>query len=155
MTFARYLHLVRTTYAKVDIELDVSKSATPAAIKRLSNALGFSPSKSLCDAWLTANGSLTPLFAPPERRLGLRMLAVDEVLDEREGMRERASTCDEPAGGGDSWDARILNCWFQHGWVPFAEFGGGSVLLMEDHSPSRVGETSQIIAFVHDPDEIE
>ena len=51
-------------------------------------------------------------------------------------------------------DQRIRPGWFHDGWLPFAGFGGGILLLIQDYSPTEEGNIGQIIAFTHDPDEI-
>jgi cell wall assembly regulator SMI1 len=38
--------------------------------------------------------------------------------------------------------------------LPFAAFGGGSLVLLVDASPTVHGRSGQIIAFTHDPDQI-
>jgi len=51
-------------------------------------------------------------------------------------------------------DKRIKPCWFNKKWVPFADFGNSIFEVSVDNDPSEHGDLGQIIAYLHDPDNI-
>ena len=55
--------------------------------------------------------------------------------------------------GPASQDLRLTGRWWHRGWQPFASFYGDIVLLV-DHAPGAEGLRGQVIAYVHDPDQI-
>jgi len=77
-------------------------------------------------------------------------LSVSEAIKARAGFAARAPRYvgyeqDRPR------DPRIAPGWYQPGWLPFAAFGGASLVLLVDAAPSARGRAGQIIAFTHDP----
>lgn len=94
-----------------------------------------------------------PFFARPGFLTPYGFLSAASTLRFREVMRKRA-----PGYVGyvepKPRDTRIMPTWYSDGWLPFADFGGGSLLLILDSSPASRGVPGQIIAYTHDPDEI-
>jgi cell wall assembly regulator SMI1 len=84
---------------------------------------------------------------------GYDFLPLVAALGERDGLRRRAPNYEGYVETG-ARDRRIRPGWFHDGWPPFAGFGGGTLLLIQDYSPAAPGNVGQIIAFAHDPDEI-
>jgi cell wall assembly regulator SMI1 len=78
---------------------------------------------------------------------------VRDAIKERAGFERRAPRY---AGYQESRprDARISPGWYQPGWLPFATFGGATLVLLVDASPGPGGRVGQVIAFTHDPDEM-
>jgi cell wall assembly regulator SMI1 len=105
-------------------------------------------------AWTAANGADAIIFARPGYLTGYNFLSVAEALEERESMKDRA-----PGYVGyiepKPRDSRIRAGWFQPGWLPFGNFGGGTLLLILDLAPAESGSMGQVIAFTHDPDRID
>ena len=81
------------------------------------------------------------------------LLSLAGALDTHESFRGIACNYD---GYEDPKprDTRIRHGWFLEGWLPFADFGGGTLMLMANHAPSETGDIGQVIAFTYDPDEI-
>lgn len=80
-------------------------------------------------------------------------ISVEEAIRTHEAMAKREASYERYLQP-DPRDERIRDGWFHHGWLPFADFGGGTLTLFSDMSPSGSGKTGQIIGFVHDPDEM-
>ena len=81
------------------------------------------------------------------------LLSVAETLEQRRSMQEQSpgyADYEDP----EPRDPRIRPGWFQEGWLPFAGWEGGTLLLIQDYSPAEGGQVGQIIAFTHDPDEM-
>lgn len=155
MNFSNYLDRVRAVYDTHASVLQLHPGATKAAVEAVEAQLGFPISADITQAWLLADGgeSDVPVFMRPGYLTGYDFLSLEEAIAERARMSDRApryAGYDEPA----SADARIREGWFHQGWLPFASFGAGTLLLMVDHSPGDGGTMGQIIAFTHDPDQI-
>ena len=117
--------------------------------------MGFPLERGLRDAWLTADGSehQVRMFSRPGFLTGYDFLSLASALKERDSMRSIAPQYEGYVEERPR-DQRIRPGWFYDGWLPFAGFGGGILLLIQDYSPAEEGNTGQIIAFTHDPDEI-
>lgn len=109
----------------------------------------------LREAWTVADGggSYAPVFARPGFLTGLDFLGIEDALEAREAMAKRAPQYRDYAAA-EPRDARIKSGWFEPGWLPFAGFGGATLLFLSDGSPAANGRSGQILGFVHDPDEI-
>jgi cell wall assembly regulator SMI1 len=155
MKFSAYIAKLQKIYGEQDQCLTVHASATDAGIKKADKRLGFSIEPNLCAAWQVCNGCDTwqPVFVRPGYCTGYDFLSLEEAIEARAGMKSRAPQY-EGYADPEPRDKRILPGWFQEGWLPFAAFGGGSLLLIQDYSPSTKGKAGQIIAYTHDPDEI-
>lgn len=148
-----YLTRLRKVYEAEGVELRLKRGATPAQIVKYERSLGFKLSSALKELWQTANGSRAPVFARADVLCGYDLMTIEGSRKARAWSRARSTTYsdyeqEEPR------DRRIQPAWHDDGWVPFADFGGGSMTLMEDHAPTRAGKAGQIIGYVHDPDEI-
>ncbi len=156
MTFIDYLTRLAGLYRRRQITLSRREAASVAELQALERKLGQALPRDLRAAWRATDGigNQQTVFARPGRLTGYEFLSVAGALEAREGLRERAPTY---AGYREpqTRDPRIRAGWFQEGWLPFAEFGGGTLLLIVDLVPSGTGKSGQIIAFTHDPDEIE
>ena len=155
MTFAAYLKGLQKLYASRDVPFSLGRPATAAAVDRLEKKYGFELPAELRNAFLATNWipREKPFFARPGFLTSYGFLSVTSTLAQRAVMAKRAPqyrdyTEPEPR------DPRIAPGWYSDGWLPFAEFGGGSLLLMLDASPGSRGVPRQVIAFTHDPDEI-
>ncbi len=153
--FVDYLDALMRLYARAGRPLPPSPPALVTSLRALQKSLPAALPAGLCAAWLQANGGRTdePVFARPGFLTGYDFLSVSGARHEIESLRKRAPryrSYVEPSPR----DNRILPGWFAPGWVPFAGFGGGSLLLLADLSPSPAGAAGQVIAFTHDPDEI-
>jgi len=155
MMFSEYVQELRKVYASHDMTLRLAAGNTAEALAEAEAKLGFLLEPGLRDAWRMANGSQYEMrvFLRPGFLSGYDFLSLDLLARERASMDRRSpryADYVEP----DPRDKCVRPGWFHNGWVPFAGFGGGSLLLMQDYSPSEVGRAGQIIAFTHDPDEI-
>jgi hypothetical protein len=105
--------------------------------------------------WRSANGGpeYAPVFARPGYSTGYDFLSTAEAVALRGRLRTRA-----PQYGGyidpSPRDARIRAGWYHPGWLPFASFGGGTLILLVDGSPAERGRKGQVIAYAHDPDQM-
>lgn len=156
MDLADYLKKLEGFYSQLDLSRPRNAPASMTQLRAVERELGAPLPTELRAAWLTADGlgSGQTAFARPGRLVGYDFFSVEAALREREGLRRRApaySQYDEPKAR----DSRSRAGWFHPGWLPFGGFGGGSLLLILDMAPSRVGVPGQIIAFSHDPDQLE
>lgn len=155
MKFAAYLKGLERLYASRDVTLSLARPATAAAVDRLEKKYGFELPAELRNAFLTTNGipGEQAFFARPGFLTSYGFSSATSALAQRAVMAKRAPqyrdyTEPEPR------DPRIAPGWYSDGWLPFADFGGGSLLLILDSSPGPRGVPGQVIAFTHDPDEI-
>ncbi len=156
MAFINYLTRLEELYRQHALPLARRDAASLAQLQAVEEQLGLELPEDLRTAWLTTDGlaDYQTVFARPGRLTGYDFLSLAAALREREGLRRRAASYAryiEP----EPRDARIGTDWFQPGWLPFAGFGGGTLLLMLDMAPASGGTLGQIIAFTHDPDQIE
>ena len=156
MQFSDYLKKILALYADSEVDPGLQEAASPADIAALEKEFGFSLPIELKQAWLTANGGgyYCPLFARPGFLTGHDFLSLSESMKERMSMEKRAI---QYLGyeQEEARDTRISPGWYEAGWLPFASFGGGTLSLILDMSPTAAGQAGQIIAFTHDPDCIE
>lgn len=155
MDFDAYLRGLQQIYAQMQVELRVRPAASPAALGALAAAAGGALDSGLVEAWSVADGtaSPTPFFARPRFLTPFDFISTDAAVRQRLAL-ERRSTSYREYTQAEARDIRIGDGWFQAGWVPFAQFGGGTLLLLSDMSPAAPGTAGQVIGFVHDPDEI-
>ncbi|HTA93971.1 MAG TPA: SMI1/KNR4 family protein [Polyangiaceae bacterium] len=156
MAFDDYLTRLEELYRQRALPLACRDAASLAQLQAVEQQLGLELPEDLRTAWLTTDGlgDCQTVFARPGRLTGYDFLSLAAALRAREGLRRRAATYSrytEP----EPRDARIGAGWFQPGWLPFAGFGGGTLLLLLDMAPASAGTPGQIIAFTHDPDQIE
>ena len=148
-----YLAAIREVYDREGAEFAVHSGASDEAIDSYKREVGRSPSSALLALWRAADGSDSTLLCRPGFYTGYELLSLRASLSSRASLRERA-----PRYGDyeqrEPRDRRIQAGWYRAGWLPFASFGGSTLLLLEDHSPSSEGRPKQIIGFVHDPDEM-
>jgi cell wall assembly regulator SMI1 len=156
MTFADYLKQLDALFEAQGYDMDLRPPASRAQLTALEASLGFPVDPALRDAWRLADGSREgiPLFTRHGYLDNFDFLSVDQVLEERRSWEAMARRYEGYAEPGPR-DGRIAAGWFLPGWVPFARFGGGELILMQDHAPSGQGRAGQILAFVHDPDTME
>lgn len=155
MTFSEYLRVLREIYVDNDQKLEVNRGATTTQIQSLNQRLGVKIDRGLRDAWMVANGGKTwqPMFARPRYTTGYDFLSIAQAFKTRTGMKRRAPAYKDYVAPSRR-DRRIQAGWFQDGWLPFASFGGATLMLIQDYSPTAQGTRGQIIAFTHDPDQI-
>jgi len=155
MDFVRFIEVMQGVYADAGATLELNAPATEQQIAAAEHELGFAIDPALKAAWRVANGapSWTPLFARPDFYTGFDFLSIEEALRQRRNMRERAPRY---AGYDEEQprDARLREGWFQDGWLPFAGFSAPVMMLISDASPAASGRSGQVIAFVHDPDQM-
>jgi cell wall assembly regulator SMI1 len=155
MKFSAYLKGIEKLYATRDAELALGRPATAAAIERLERKYGFELPEELRNALQTTNGipEEKAFFGRPGFLSTYSLLSVSGMLEERQAMRRRAPTYGDYVESRPR-DRRIAPGWYCDGWLPFAGFGGGTLLLLVDASPTGRGTPGQVIAYTHDPDEM-
>ena len=153
MRFAAYLAQLRRLHAEVGKELELAPPATAAAVDGLAASLGFDLPPALREAWLAADGSGRDavVFARPGYLTGYAFLSVEGAMRAREARRRVAPRYEGHVQTRER-DRRVRPGWFQEGWLPFASFGEGTLLLLVDLTPSEGGSVGQIISYTHDPD---
>jgi cell wall assembly regulator SMI1 len=156
MKFKKYLDDVMRIYEDMEMTLQISSPASPGDLAALSEKCGFTLPAELQAAWQKTDGlgEDTTFFARPEYLTGYDFLSIDGALKARTAMEKRAARYADYVEP-EPRDQRISSGWFKSGWLPFGSFGGGSLLLIVDFSPSAKGKPGQIICFTHDPDQIE
>ena len=151
-----YAKRLGALYKKMDASLRLELPITEASLANTEKELGFTIDPDLRAYWLYANGGEAdyPFFVAREGYYTVHdFLSIESAINEREHMASRAhqyADYEDPRPR----DKRIKNSWYEQGWLPFGNFGGGSLLLISDLSPSRLGKVGQVIGYVHDPDEI-
>lgn len=155
MNFSHYLDRLRVVCDAHGHAVNLNPGAANAELQAVEAQLGFPISADVRQAWLLANGAErdVPVFMRPGYLTAYDFLTLKAAMTQRANMAARApryAGFDEP----EPRDKRIREGWFHQGWLPFASFGGATLLLMADHSPSEAGTPGQIIAFTHDPDQI-
>lgn len=153
MSFAHYLAGIRTLASKHGASLELRKPAKATALAKLASLNGVLVPGELGAAWRTSDGYEHNLFSRPGFMTGYEFLSVSEAIEERASFAKRAPQYEGYEDPEDR-DPRIAPGWYQPGWLPFASFGGGTLVLLVDASPSKRGRAGQIIAFTHDPDEM-
>ena len=153
MSFAGYLARVSALAAEHGASLELDVPATAEQLAKLDALDGVEVPAELRAAWSTCDGCTQPLLARPRFLTGYALLGVCQAIEARAGFAARApryAGYEEPRAR----DSRIAAGWYQPGWLPFAAFGGASLVLLTDASPNLGGRSGQIIAFTHDPDAI-
>jgi len=152
MSFADYVARISALTERCDGELELRAPAKEKEIRKL-EALPVVVPKELAAAWRITDGTRGTLFAVPRYLTGYEFLSVSEAIAARAGFERRAPRY---AGYEEKRprDPRIASGWYQPGWLPFAAFGGSTLVLLVDASPTARGRVGQIIAFTHDPDAI-
>jgi cell wall assembly regulator SMI1 len=155
MLFSEYVEELRKIYREYDAAWGVARGCTERSLKETEALLGFPLEQGLRDAWRIADGSEPEVrvFSRPGFLTGYDFLPLAAALEQRDVMRRRAPNY-KGYVAAEARDRRIRPGWFHDGWLPFAGFAGGTLLLIQDYSPAAAGNVGQIIAFTHDPDEI-
>ena len=154
MNFDAYVSGLRKFYEDNGLRLALNPGASEGELRSAEQALGFEIDRHLKAAWAVANGGKSRVVLAREGfGPGYEFLSIQQALKERAGFEKRAPRY-EGYEDPEKRDDRIRAGWFQPGWLPFAAFGGATLVLMLDHSPAAAGRQGQIIAFTHDPDRI-
>lgn len=156
MNAVEYLASIRSVYQAVGLSLALRPAANEDDTRRVQAQFGHDPLLALLsNLWRISNGSepYYPVFVRPGFLTGYDLLLIEGALAEYEGMRRRAP---QYAGYEEDTlrDPRIAEGWWNEGWLPFAGFGGSSLLLILDLSPGPMGRAGQVIAYTHDPDQM-
>lgn len=151
MSFSDYLARISALTAQHGSSLEARTPATLKGLGKLEALPGIVVPDELRAAWRTSDGYGNNLFSRPGYLTGYQLLSVSEAIKARAGLAARAPRY---AGYEERRprDPRIAPGWYQPGWLPFAAFGGASLVLLVDASPTARGRSGQIIAFTHDPD---
>lgn len=153
MTPSAYLEAVGATYAQFAAALELGRPLPPedrALLLGATQLPGW-----LEELWSLADGgpSWHPVFTRPNYLTGADFLPLAEALALRDRLRNIA-------GNFADWqeneprDPRVRPGWFLDGWMPFAAFGGSTIVLFADCDPAPGGVVGQVLAYVHDPDQI-
>ncbi|WP_018605687.1 SMI1/KNR4 family protein [Uliginosibacterium gangwonense] len=155
MDFSRYLEAIQAVYDAQGLELETHAPARPLAIAALESEWGIRLVPALRNAWMQADGAGDgmPIFMRPGFLTAYDFLSADEVLS-RHAIWERLSRQYLGYEQETLRDRHIAPGWFHPQWIPFASFDGNTLVLMQDYAPAPEGRVGQIIAFVHDPDEV-
>ena len=155
MTPDQYLSHLRAVYAAYDLPMLPQPPASEQDMQTLSQEIGPVDSD-LSALWQITAGSSAdsaqPLFQRPGFVDALELLTPQQALGEAQRMAQRAQRMWDRAGPA-SQDPRLTGRWWHRGWQPFASFYSDIVLLV-DHAPGAEGLRGQVIAYVHDPDQI-
>lgn len=156
MNFPDYISALTAMHLEHKSKLHLRAGASLSMLEEAERRLGFAIGEELKAAWEFANGSKewATVFSKPGMLQPYSFLSVSEALEERKRMRLR---CDQYEGyvSPHPRSRKIRPGWFQEGWLPFASFGGATLLLIQDFTPSTQGRQGQIISFAHDPDSID
>lgn len=151
----QYLARLQAVYAAFQLHFHPKPPASEQDLAALEAALGPLDTD-LAAFWRLTAGSSTdstqPLFQRPGFVDALDLLAPPQAMAQALRMEKRAQRMWDLAGPA-SQDPRLSGRWWHAGWQPFASFYG-DIVLMVDHHPGPEGQRGQIIAYVHDPDQI-
>lgn len=155
MNFEDYRQALAGFYKECGVDLRLENPAPSTTLDAAEGALGFVLDTDLRSAWLSANGSpeWEAVFSNPGYESTYKFLSVAEALQQRTNMEARSPRYADYVQEAPRSE-KIQSGWFQKGWLPFASFGGATLLLIQDYSPSSAGQPGQIISFTHDPDSI-
>jgi cell wall assembly regulator SMI1 len=141
----------------------IRKSLRPPAkedaLDKLQSKLGMSLPKDFAESLLIHDGQKTDadagLFPYTEDVFGpgpsFRLLPLSEIAREWKMMKE-LHDLGEFEGHKTKPERGICRDWWNPGWVPIAENGGGDFFCL-DLAPGRGGTVGQVIVFCHDMDE--
>jgi cell wall assembly regulator SMI1 len=143
-------------YAQFGLPFETMPPASTKDLATLEGALGPIDA-GLAALWRITQGSSDadpqPMFQRPGFLDALDLLAPWQARHQAKNMRNRAQRMWDLAGPA-STDERLTGRWWEPGWLPFASFHGDIVLLV-DAAPGPKGQAGQVIAFVHDPDQMQ
>jgi len=153
MDVKTYLQALSALYANVNQTFALNNGLSNSALDEAEKQLGFTLAPPLRELWGFANGGneWITVFARKDYFCRYDFLSLASSLKYRDRMKKQAQHYvgyHEP----EVRDPKIQSGWYQEGWLPFAQFGGGTLLLIADHSPSALGQMGQVIAYTHDPD---
>ena len=153
MDVKTYLQALSALYASLNQTLELHHGLSNSALDEAEKQLGFKLVPQLRELWGYANGGneWSTVFAQKDYFCRYDFLSLASSLKFRDRMKKQAqyyADYQEP----EVRDPKIQSGWYQEGWLPFAQFGGGTLLLIADHSPSALGQIGQVIAYTHDPD---
>lgn len=155
MEFTNYIDVLRTFYEQHGLRLHLNDGANEPLLDAVQAELGTPITAELRQAWLAFDGGKCwqTVFANPGYMTGYGFLTIASAMEARDTMKKRSALYGEYVDP-EPRDPRIRDGWYQDGWLPFAGFGGGTLLLLQDYSPFAAGRVGQIISFTHDPDSI-
>ncbi|EHC07258.1 Cell wall assembly/cell proliferation coordinating protein, KNR4-like [Shewanella baltica OS625] len=153
MDVKTYLQALNALYANVNQTFALNHGLSNSALDEAEKQLGFTLAPPLRELWGYANGGneWSTVFARKDYFCRYDFLSLASSLKYRDRMQKQAQHYvgyHEP----EVRDPKIQSGWYQEGWLPFAQFGGGTLLLIADHSPSALGQMGQVLAYTHDPD---
>lgn len=155
MTPERYLDHLRAVYAQFGLSFDLLPPAGEGDLTILQDTLG-AVDPGLVALWRMVQGSREdaeqPMFQRPGFVDALDFLSPQQAIAQAQAMQARAQRMQELVGPASA-DARLTGRWWEKGWLPFASFYADVVLLL-DAAPGLKGQAGQVIAFVHDPDQM-
>lgn len=157
MEFKHYVDVLHSFYEQHGLLLQLNAGASECLLDAVDAELGQPITAELRDAWRACNGGAwcwQTVFANPGYMTGYSFLTIADALEERATMKKRSALYGEYVDP-EPRDPRVRDGWFHDGWLPFAGFGGGTLLLLQDYSPTEAGRVGQILSFSHDPDSIE
>lgn len=148
--------------AEAGFDLDLRPPADRAAISAYGHRAGVRLDPQLAALWSLADGSDGELVLAvfTDQETPCEFLSVAESLRlwteyTPHIAREYAQLRETYAGYVQQppRDRRIKDYWFHDKWIPFADFGGDT-RVMVDHDPGPGGRVGQVIAYQHDPDAV-
>ncbi|MGI2182751.1 SMI1/KNR4 family protein [Shewanella oncorhynchi] len=153
MDVKTYLQALSAIYANMNQTLELDRGLSNLVLDEAEKQLGFTLISPLRELWGYANGGSewSTVFARKDYFCRYDFLSLASSLKFRDRMKKQAQyyvDYHEP----EVRDPKIQSGWYQEGWLPFAQFGGGTLLLIADHSPSALGQMGQVITYTHDPD---
>jgi len=153
-SIAEHLTRLRALYEKHDAPWRARKGATDAAIDALAKVTGIDVGP-LRELWKaegsagivlgvkTATSRYPVIFESPQ--WAAKTWKFNRSMSK--GADPYVGYVEKPAR-----DPRIASGWYNVGWLPIGDFGGGHVTLYYDAAPGPGGKRGQIIAYTHDPD---
>ena len=146
---------MRTLHAQFDADLALNPPLSSQDLDAALAAFGVEVPLWLSDLWLEADGgpAYAAVFTRPGFFTGLDFLSLEQSLALRASLNALSPQFEgweEP----DPRDNRIASDWFPLGWLPFAAFGGSSIVFFAVCAPGPHGHVGQVSAYVHDPDQI-
>ncbi len=152
MNFDTYVSRLQRLYSDLNLELELAAPAGDRELEKLQAVVEIEIPDDMIQCWKRSNGSESyPFFGHPHLVIPYEFLTVNQAISAYQGLESRAVNY-EALGLERASDPRIKDGWFHRGWLPFAEFVGGDILIC-DLAPES-GKRGQVIGFSHDPDDI-
>ena len=156
-SIAQQVERLRLIFASRGFSMPLAQPATPAQIETLEAETGIALDDGLREFYALSDGSVghSWLAIESDEPTPCELPSLAECLQAwRQWLPYDEATLLAQWGPPEAGrDRRIRpEAFVRRGWLPIAEFNGGSTTLFFDADPATGGTRGQIIVYQHDPD---